>query len=248
MEVTPRTITLSGGYTDKEGHTIIMEVTPRTITLSGGYTDKEGHIHRDVTFGRRLQGKDLFAIDSDKQANIPAQYDSLLMRPAITKFGELSLPVTLQALLSLAKPDREDLSDAFNQFQLETAGDRTPEYVSNNVVHLAFGFILNDITYNVVTFGRQCTGFDEVAADKEGLEGLGHECFLIGREIASLSQTDGSATVDGPIELQFFQEVDAADIANLRLASQLWRNSFRRPGGKVQDRDGVVSDAAGAET
>lgn len=224
-----------------------MEITSHTITLSGGYEDKSGRIHRDVTFGRRLQGKDLFALDSDNQASISTQYGSLLMRKAITKFGDLPIPVTLDVLLSLKKPDREDLSDEFNRFQVKTVGERQLEFVSDSVVHLVFGFILNDVVYDVITFGKQCNGYDEVAADKEGLEGIAKECFLIGREITLLSQREGSTTIDGPIELKFFEEVDAADIANLRLASQMWRNSFRRPGKVVQRKEGDGSAAAGAQ-
>jgi hypothetical protein len=43
------------------------DVVPVTIELAQGYADKQGKQHRRVTFGRRVSGKELFAIGDDPQ-------------------------------------------------------------------------------------------------------------------------------------------------------------------------------------
>src|SRR5438128_2150481 len=97
------------------------ELTPHTIQLQIGHVQKgrrnqKDTLHRSVSFGKRINGKTLFAIDADPQSDIPTQYADLLMRASIVKFGTLKMPVSLGVLLGLDSVDREALSDAFAVF------------------------------------------------------------------------------------------------------------------------------------
>lgn len=223
----------------------MSEITPINITLARGYTDADGKEHREVTIGRRLTGRDMFALDDSPLAEIATQRHSLIVSKGITKFGSLSIPVSLKTLLSLTRTDREDLIGTYNRFALESAGERQPEFLPGNKVRLAFGFNIGGILYDMAEFGNEITGYDEVDGDKLGLTGLSHACFLIGREITRLSQSDGTAVLEGRVELESFEELDAADIANLQIAAALWRDSFRAPREKVQGRDGEGGAGAG---
>ena len=217
-----------------------------------------------VVFGHRLSAADLFKIDADPAAQNPTQYADLLLRAHIVEFGTLPQPVPVPVLLGLDSIDREDLVEGCNVYQTLSLGDRESEFLPDFKVKLAFGFKVNDVVYNRVTFGKRITGLDEVAADKEKLEpGIKRLCFLIGRQISEVSSDDGTATLTSPIPLSYFDSLDAADVASLRGGAEMWRQSFRirrekvsrngvgpggdNPGAKVQvDRGASASAAAGA--
>lgn len=222
----------------------MTEIGLVSFSLSRGYTDPDKVVHRDVTFGRRVTALDLFNLDGNPLAQGDTRYNTLIVRSAITKFGNLPMPVPVEVLLSLTRTDREDLINRYNRFARESAGERKGEFISPNKVQLAFGFNINGLVYDTVEYGSEVTGFDEVAADDLGLTGLSHECYLIGREIKRLSQSKSVATLDGPIDLQFFHTLDAADLLNLRLGSVAWRNSFRGEQKAVQGEHGVAGDNA----
>lgn len=215
-----------------------MEVTPLTIELDLGYTDKNGKTHTAVTFGKRITGKELFAIDEDPQSSLETQYDALIIRAKITKFGDLKMPVSLQTLLELDSLDREDLAEASNKFSDQAAGDRKVEYTAVGQVKLAFGYTRNDLTYDLVEFCNRLTGMDEVAADKLRLKGIRRALFLAGRQISKLAQSDGESVLEGPFDAEFlmqiFESLDLTDVGAIRAAAEVWRYSFRRPGARVQ--------------
>jgi hypothetical protein len=200
----------------------------KTIELLTGYTDKSGVTHKSVTFGRRLLGRDLFALDTDPQATLSTQHGSLIWAKSIISFGALKMPIPLSVLLDLDSLDRDDVEDAYNKFQLESAEGREVERINDSTVRLAFGFEREGLVYDVAEFGHLLTGRDEVAADKEFFVGSKRRCFLVGRQIKQLRQSDGQATIDGPILLSWFEELDAADIVTLLGAGEIFRQSLRR--------------------
>jgi hypothetical protein len=218
-----------------------IEFAPLTFDLLIGHTDSNQVRHNQVTFGKRVNGKTFFAIDDDPQSSIPTQYTDLLLRAAITRFGTLKMPVALSVLLNLDSIDRDDLSEAFNRFSVESLGEKQVEYLSDSKVKLAIGYERNGLVYDVVEFGHRLTGMDEVAADREKLSGIRRVCFLAGRQVVRLSQSEGESALDGEISLNIFEGLDAVDIEAIRVGSEVWRNSFRRPG------RGTVEVGAGPE-
>jgi len=199
-------------------------------------------------FGHRITAKDLFAIDGSPQAQNPTQYNDLVIRAHIIEFGKLSMPVPLTVLLGLDSIDREDLLEACNIYQAISAEGRAADFLPDNAVRLAFGFKVNDVVYNKVQFGKRITGMDEVEADRAGFQpGIRRLCFLLGKQIESISTADG-LSLDGPLPLQYFESLDGADVATLRGAAELWRQSFRIAGGNLsRNGRGPQRTAAGTE-
>jgi hypothetical protein len=232
-----------------------MNELTHTIELSGGYENAAGR-HTRVVFGKRLRGLDLMFIDEDPQSNIPTQYQLLIVREAITEFGSLPMTnkkgqrerVPLPILLALDADDIEALIAGHNEFAEKGLEGRAPDFISDGEVKLPIGFESNGLVYNRVRFGRRVTGYDLVEADKKDFSGLRRECFLIGREIASLSTDDGAHTLDGPIEVQVFEQLDGADLVALRAASMIWRSSFRRGREGVQAKSVAAQHAAAGGT
>jgi hypothetical protein len=227
----------------------MIEVQPKTIELPIGHKDKEGTLHNKVTFGKRITGRDLFLLESSPMASIPTQYQDLIMRVAITAFGTLRMPVVQTILLDLDTLDREDLAEAYQSFIVEGLGGREPVSLAVNKVKLALGFEHNEVVYDVVEFGTRLTGRDEVAADRLDLEGLKRACYMIGKQITKLSQSDGGLELSGPIDTEWFEKLDGVDILSLRVSAERWRQSFRLPRKAVQEEgDGESSLPAGQGT
>lgn len=221
-----------------------------TIELLTGYTDKEGKEHREVTFSKRLTVGDLILADNDPQGQNPTQYRDLILRKMITKFGDLKMPVDLRVMLSLDAVDREDLANQADVFLAKGAEGRHVEqpFGEDNSVRLLFGFDIDDTTYNVVHFGRLTTGNDQVAADNLQLgDGIAREVFLMGREITKITTSDGELSVEGPVELDRFKDLDASDIHLLRRVRQMARAFFRIKRAAVRrERDGESSPGTDA--
>jgi len=224
---------------------------PFSIDLIGGYREpKSGVVHKHVTFGKILTGKELFIIDDDPQSNLPSQYQDLLLSRAITKFGTLVTPVSLIVFQRLDSIDRDDLSDAYETFSRQWLAGRKAEYPSDRVVKLSVGYQVNGMTYDLVEFGNRLVGMDEVRADK-----LGHRagtirrvCYLIGRQVSKLSCSEGVGEIDGPLPMGIFEQLDGVDIQALRVGAELWRQSFRRPGAGVSGLGPRENNAAAGET
>jgi hypothetical protein len=227
----------------------VNEVSPVTIDLDIGYTDKKQVRHTRVTFGSRLSGKTLFAIDSNPQGVLQTQYSDLILRAGITEFGSLKMPVALEVLLGLDSLDRDDLTEGYGRFAAQSLDGRESEQVSDDTVKLAIGFEKNGLRYDTVRFGTRLTGMDEVAADRLKLEGVKRRCFLAGRQAVSLSQSDGESVLEGTLSLETFEALDTVDLYAIVLASEVWRHSFRRPGARVpQDGPGAERGSADERT
>lgn len=202
--------------------------------------------HTTVTFGRRVTAKDLMSLDNDPQSANQTQYNDLIRRKMITKFGTLKMPVALNVLLSLDSIDRDDLAFAADRFLRESRGERTFEYLDNHTVKLPFGFDIDGTIYNVVRFGNRITGRDNVEADGYG-NGVTRLCFTIGKQIAEISTEDNTASIKGTVELEHFDSLDSEDITILQVGSELWRQSFRHKRKAVSpERNGGDSVSAGA--
>ena len=213
--------------------------------LFEGYTDKNG-VHKVVEYGKRLTVKDLIALDNDPQARNMTQYQDLVRRKMMTKFGTITLPVPLNVLLGLNALDREDLQLGADEFAVLSRGERTTEFRENNVVKLRFGFEIDGTFYDVIQFGSLTTGRDEVEADSLGLTGVARDSFLIGRQISKISTDDGLASVEGTVDLETFTSLDSEDYNLLRMGATLWRLSFRLKRKELQrernGESGVSSD------
>lgn len=224
-----------------------MTTASKSIELPIGHTDESGVVHCEVVFSRRITGRDLFDLDDDPQAEVRTQRSDMIVRKAITKFGTLPLPVDLKVMLGLDRLDRQDLTRGYNEFAIESARGRAPEFLSDSKVKLAFGFVLGGIVYDLVTFGKRLTGYDEVESDTLGLSGLSQACFLLGKEIVHLSHSADAQTLDGPVELSAFDTLDGADVFTLNAASEKWLDSFRPKRSEVQGNKRNDGAAAGNE-
>lgn len=220
-------------------------MTTYTINLVIGYKDATGQVHRRVTFGKRLTGRDLLLIDSDPQSQLPTQYNDLIIRAAITEFGTLPCPVPLRVLLELDSIDRDDLLRAFNFFQAQGQAQFQAELISDNTVRLAYGIRRGEHVYRTLEFGKRVTGLDEIEADKMTLRGLARAGFLAGRQIVRLIE-DGGASDTGPVTLDDINTMDASDVSLLLLGAERWRQSFRRIGQGVQAELGGNSLSTGS--
>ncbi len=222
-----------------------MDATPRSFELTIGYTDKQGTIHKKITLSRRLTGSRLFSSDDDPQSDIPTQREALIIRNAITEFGTLSMPVTINTLLDLDSIDRDDLTAEHDKFLQEGTGGRFPEFLADNKVKLIFGYEKDGQRYDLIEFGARYTGRDEVDADMLGYDGLRRLCFLIGKQVTKSSTADGASVIDGALPIEVFDDLDSADIFALQVAAERWRQSFRSKSRTVQEEVGAESASVG---
>lgn len=217
-------------------------MSQHTLTLSLGYKSGDGTTHKEVTFGRRPTGADLFRIEGDDISLTPFQ--TAMLQAAITRFGSLPMPTPITTLLRLTRPDLHALRKANNEFLKATAGGRKSEKLSPDTLKLAFGFQIGGVTFDVVQFGKLLTGYDELRADE--LEGWRRSCFLMGEQITKLSQTEGQAELVGPVAVEAFEGLDAADIFKLQEFEAEWLDSFQASGGEVSGDAGGGSGLSDA--
>ena len=211
----------------------------QTAILDVGYVDRKGTSHTSVTFGRRLHGRDVF--EAERASNLSAENSALLYRAAAIKFGELDF-ITVQAFLSLDKLDLERVDVAYNRFMQESLEGRAAEFIDDCTVRVPFGIVREGETYNTATFGYLTTGHDEVAAERAGFGSIGTTCFLLAREITKFSTSDGSKSLDTPLPMSLFEEMDIADILALKEASDNWQESLRDARANARLRESEQQD------
>ncbi|HEX8177854.1 MAG TPA: hypothetical protein VF543_22385 [Pyrinomonadaceae bacterium] len=206
-------------------------MTEQKLRLRFGYKGPDGITHQDVVFGKRMKGADLFMMSEDDDFSQQTKRQLLMYAAAIIEFGTLRMPVPMTVLLSLNRADRFELARGYGRFLEESAEGRKIEdvleagRVSQTKIKLAFGIERAGVNYNVVEFGNLIDGYTELEADD--YSGWRHDCFIMGKEIVGLSQCDGQATAPGPIPLEVFEAMDAADIFALQAKETAWLNSFR---------------------
>ncbi|MGH9944614.1 MAG: hypothetical protein ACRD9R_19890 [Pyrinomonadaceae bacterium] len=218
----------------------------KTIELIDGYTDPKKVSHREVVISKHLRGADLFAIDSDPQNTGPTVRECLILRAAITKFGGLKMPVAVSVLLALDSIDRDDLLDAYNQLQEEERGGRAAKILSDSKIQLALGYEHEGVRYDVVEFGSRITGQDFVEADALELDASRRAFFLVGRQVSTVSQSDGGLSTTGQLSLEACGKLCIHDLYALRGAAEIWRQSFRLGRAKIQDKHGADGSHVGA--
>jgi hypothetical protein len=208
----------------------------KKLQLVVGHADSSGKCHDEVEIGKRLLGTDLFEIDEHPLAVLKTNREFLFLSRAITKFGDLKLPVALSTLLALDSVDRDDLLEAYNE--LERVGADKLESLSDNKLRLGDGLNVDGVVYDLAEFGARLTGKDYVEADQKELEGARRVFYLVGRQVSRLSQSEGQATLSGPLKLELMETMHVSDLYALRGASEVWRQSFRRPRAAVQKNNG----------
>lgn len=201
------------------------------VTLPNGHVPPEGEDRapqRRVVFGRRPTGADLMAISEDAQSQLDTNYELMLTAACITEFGNLPTPVPLGVLLALKRHDRRALLKGRNTYLAKTVGERAAEVLSDEQVKLAYGLKAGSQVYELVTFGNELTGLQEVEVEAKGYEGWRRVAALMALEIKQLSQPgEGGATLSGPYDLAMFEQADWLDLIALGEARDRWINSFR---------------------
>lgn len=224
-----------------------MNLETHSVELIEGYTDKKGVKHTEVKFGKRPTVGDLMAIERDPQAQNPTLYEDLIRRLMITAFGSLKCPVMLPVLLELDTIDRDDLGAAANEFLRMTRPEDNGELLPDDAVRLMFGITIESTTYNIFKFGNRLTGKDLLDADKNGLIGVSKNAFEIGRQVSEVSHSETGLTVKGILSLEQMASLDSEDFNLLRVAGELYRQSFRARrktvSGKQSGENGVSTDA-----
>jgi len=217
-------------------------MTTHTIELTAGYTDGDNATHSSVTFGKRLKGKDLFDMSDSPESNSKTQAALMMLAGSITKFGSLTLPVPLSVLMSLSRADRRKLSKGYESFLNTSSNAHKSKSLSDDAIKLGFGLTLGQIVYDQVRFGRMLNGYDELQSDD--LDGWEQTCFLIGKEIVELSQSDGKHKIAGPISLEVFETADSRDIFALKEQEDKWLDSFR---GEREEAEAETQNSLGAD-
>lgn len=202
-------------------------MTIHKIELIGGYTDKDGNIHKEVEFGKRLTVADMMLIERDPQAQNPVLYEDLVRRMMIVKFGTLKIPLMLPIFLQLDTIDRDDLGFAANEFLQKTRPGDNGELLPANSVRLMFGLTIESTTYNVFKFGKRLTGQDEADAHSKNLVGISKFAYEIGKQITEISESETGLTIKGSLTLEQMSSLDGEDFNLLRVAGELYRQSFR---------------------
>lgn len=214
------------------------------VTLPNGHVPPEGEDRepqKRVVFGRRPTGTDLMKIAEDAQSQLDTNYELMLTAACITEFGGLQTPVPLGVLLALKRHDRRALLKGRNTYLEKSLGSRTVEALSDEGVRLAYGLQAGGQVYELVKFGNELTGLQEVEVEAKGFEGWRRVAALMALEIKQLAQPgEGGATFSGPFDLAMFEQADWLDLIAMGEARDRWINSFR-----VLDESVTVEDQEG---
>lgn len=221
------------------------DLVTHEINLVGGYA-AGGVTHRRVVFGKRLTAARLLNLRLDEMSEVSTQFQDLQLIDSIVEFGTLKMPVALTQILSLNTIDRDDLREGLADFNAKYLAGRKP-IVSDDgkETTLMFGIKIADLRYTRIEFGKDLTGYDEVAADRAGMtDVLARKTFLACRMVVRISNAEGDE-IEGPIAYDVINsdDVDEDDLFAFVGASELWRQSFRLRGRAVQ---GERTEANGA--
>lgn len=201
----------------------------KAIELKYGYQDKENTelAHKQVEFARRPTGADFMrAMEETDGAN--PEFLFVLMSTAISKFGEITMPVPMTVLLSLNWIDQEGLQETFYEFLGDTSGKQEAKTLEMGKVQLAFGIERDGANFDVVEFGNILNGYDQIQIRKDSATDFERSILTIGREVSRLSSSDGKRSVDGSLTLDELKKLDWEDFVSLQKAVEEWRDSFRK--------------------
>lgn len=217
-----------------------MEIKPYTVEFTTGFNGGDGQV-KSITFGKAVTGLMLFEVDAVisqlAEGNLHTRRELYVIQRSITAVGERSGTASVFDLESMDEFDIADLMDGFDKFNEQLTKGRNPEFISDSEVTLSIGFERAGYVYTKVKFGSVVTGRDMTQADGNNFQGLKRTCFLIGRQIVSLTTEDGANEIKGPIDIELFGGLHQTDIFVLRVASERWRDSFRTSRRKVQRQE-----------
>jgi phage FluMu protein gp41 len=160
-------------------------------------------------------------------------------RAAIVSFEEKKRPPHLSELLSLNRADREAVIEGYMEFLSQSIGDRASEKLDADTLRLAIGLEEGSETFDLVTLCDKAsllTGYEEQKIEREAAGEYEQTCILLGYDIASLSQSEGSGSIEGPLSLDRIKRLDAFDLNFMMGAVGERRRLFRRT------REAVPSD------
>jgi phage FluMu protein gp41 len=208
----------------------------KTIELAFGYQDKgdETKAHRSVVFSKRPTCADYINALDESEGKDP-QFALDLMASAISKFGDLKMPVPMTAMLSLNWIDQEQLQKAFADFLGETGIEgREAKILETGKIQLAFGVEHDGVKYDRLEFGKLLNGYDQIAINKEAKTTPDRHLLTIGREIVRLSSSsDESQKIDGGLTLDELKSLDYEDFLIVQQGVEEWKNSFRNRRAKI---------------
>lgn len=205
----------------------------RAFELKFGYEDKETPEvkHRSVVFGRRSTGADFIrAMENSNSSD--TQFGVEMMVSAITKFGEMQMPVPMTVLLSLNRVDREKLSSEFFLFLAESSNKKAEKLTDaegkeTGRIRFAHGIERDGKHIVEFEFGNLLSGYDDIEIERQtGIEEE-RNAIRIGKEIAQLFTSDGTCIIGG-LTFDEMKSLDIDDFTFLREVEPEWLDSFRQ--------------------
>lgn len=213
------------------------------IKLKFGYKDEKGTLHTDVTIAQRPMMRDIFNLDINPSAQLPTQYEQLVRRMTIVKFGDLIMPVALPVLLSLDTVDDDTLREGIDEYLRASREGRNAE-IRETETKLMFGIDIDEINYDIVRFGNRLTVQDYADADRLKLrEGVMREAHKVGRQISQLESGKTGAKRDGQLTVEEISGMDSEDFNALRIAAEFFRIGLSERGSETgrPDADGAAA-------
>lgn len=203
----------------------------RKFNLKFGYPDKENAeiYHREVIISRRPTVADFFkAVEDgtdDKAAN--TRINLALIKSAISKFGDLTMPVPITVLFELNEIDEEKLNDEYLLFLIASQPETEQKITDATRLQLAFGIERGGVKYHIVEFGKLLNGYDRMEIQSDALNGWLFQAKKIAREVVKISTLDEAQSSPGALAFEEIEAMDATDYLVMREAEGVWLNSFR---------------------
>lgn len=203
----------------------------RKFNLKFGYPDKENPeiIHREVVINRRPTGADFFRAveDGTDDGAANTRINLSLIKAAITKFGDITMPVPVTVLFSLNEIDEGKLNDEYLLYLLATQPETEQMILEDQRAQLAFGIERDGVKYQIVEFGNLLTGYDRMKIQSETQNEWIFQAKKMAREVVKISTLDGVQFVAGELTFEEIEAMDATDLIVLRETEARFLNSFR---------------------
>lgn len=203
----------------------------RNFNLKFGYQDKEDSevFHRAVEVSRRPTGADLFKAveDGTDDRSAETRISLALIKSAISKFGEITMPVPLTVLFELNEIDERKLNDEYLLFLAGTQPATEQKILEDHRAQLAFGIERGGVQYQIVEFGKLLNGYDRMEIQDAAQNDWIFRARKLAREVVKISTLDGKKSVDGELTFAELEAMDSTDLLVLREAESQWLDSFR---------------------
>lgn len=207
------------------------ESKSRKFNLKFGYRDKETPeiVHREVEISCRPTGADFFKAveDGTDDGAANTRINLSLIKSAITKFGDITMPVPVTVLFSLNEIDEEKLNDEYLLFLVATQPETEQKILEDNRAQLSFGIERDGVKYQIVEFGNLLNGYDRMKIQSETQDEWVFQAKKMAREVVKISTLDGAHSVDDELTFEEVEAMDVTDLLVLRETEARWLNSFR---------------------